>query len=78
MSDIKELYLVHYWFYGDTETMHSVVFLNKEDADKFEDLVWNKCQKAHIELDVTRTECIPDLDTAISELDELLNNEEVE
>lgn len=48
-ENMKTIYCVAYWFYCDTDTMVIEAFETQEEADKFEEVVWDKCQEAHIE-----------------------------
>ena len=50
---MSDLYCVTYFLYNDTDTLCTEVFSNKQDASNFEDLVWQQCQRAHIEVNVT-------------------------
>lgn len=86
MSDSKQtLYMVAYWFFCDAESMIIEAFETPEEADKFEELVWDKCQDAHIECEVVKyigktkqyNDALLNLNSLIQEEKEFLNNEGV-
>ena len=53
------------------------VFETQEEASKFEDFIWDQCQEAHIEVDVTTTKTtIRSLEDAKKSLEEVLSEEE--
>ena len=73
---MTNLYCVIYFLYCDTDTLHTEVFDNQEDASKFEELVWNQCQEAHIEVDVTSFKTtVRSLDDATKHLKEVIATE---
>lgn len=76
-KDSKQtLYMVAYWFFCDVESMVIEAFETPEEADKFEKLVWDKCQDAHIECDVvTYIGTTNRYNDALSSLNKLLNEE---
>ena len=74
---MSNLYCVTYFLYCDTDTLHTEVFDNQEDASKFEELVWNQCQKAHIEVDVTSFKTtVKSFEDAAKRLEEVTTGEE--
>ena len=74
---MSDLYCVTYFLYCDTETLHTEVFETQEEASKFEDFIWDQCQEAHIEVDVTTTKTtIRSLEDAKKSLEEVLSKEE--
>lgn len=52
MTQITPLYLVTYWFYDDTDTIHTEAFLTQEEATKFEEDVYAKCKELRLQVDV--------------------------
>lgn len=71
MNKLSTVYIVSWWIYCDTETLHSRAFITKEDADQFEQLIWDKCQEAHVEVDVVTSESPLNYEDAEMELDEI-------
>ena len=51
MENMKTIYCVAYWLCCDIDTMVIEAFETQEEADKFEEVIWDKCQEAHIECD---------------------------
>lgn len=73
---MTDLYCVTYFLYCDTDTLHTEVFDNQEDASKFEELVWDQCQEAHIEVDVTSFKTtVRSFDDATKHLKEVIATE---
>lgn len=50
-ENMKTIYCVAYWLCCDIDTMIIEAFETQEEADKFEEVIWDKCQEAHIECD---------------------------
>lgn len=71
MNKLNTVYIVTWWIYCDTETLHSRAFLTQEDADNFEQLISDRCQKAHIEADVVKSESPLNYNDAEMELDSI-------
>ena len=73
MNRSDTVYIVSWWIYCDTETLHSRAFTSQQDADDFEQLIWDKCQEAHVEVDVVKTESPLSYEDAEMELDEIFD-----
>lgn len=49
---MNTLYAVTYWFFCDPDKAITEIFETQEEATKFEEVIWAKCQEAHIEVEV--------------------------
>lgn len=71
MNKQSIVYIVSWWIYCDTETLHSRAFTTQQEADDFEQLIWDRCQEAHVEVDVVKSESPLSYEDAEMELDEI-------
>lgn len=71
------LYIVTYFIYNDTDTIHTFVFDNKIEADIFESYLENRCEDKNIPIEINTTiSTVTSSDDAISAFNEQTYDED--
>lgn len=76
--DMNKIFVVIYWLYDDLDTMHTVVFKTREEAERFEDEVYDACENKSINVHVSIEEVDEQttVDSALSKLKRGLSNDD--
>lgn len=75
---MNKVFIVTYWLYDDLDTMHAEVFKTREEAERFEDEVYNTCENKSINVHVSIEEVDEQttVDSALSKLKHGLSNDD--
>jgi len=73
---MNKTFAVVYWLYDDTDTMKVEVFQTREEAEQFEDEIYEACEHKNVSVSVSIEEISGQItvDSALSKLNEVISN----
>ena len=75
---MNKTFAVVYWLYDDTDTMKVEVFQTREEAERFEDEIYEACENKNVSVSVSIEEISEQttVDSALSKLNEVISNDD--
>ena len=77
---MNKIFVVIYWLHDDLDTMHAEVFKTREEAERFEDEIYDACENkpvnAHVSIEEADEQTT--VDSALSKLNYMLSDDEDE
>lgn len=75
---MNKVFAVIYWIYDDTDTMKAEVFQTREEAEQFEDKIYDACENKNVSVSVSieETDEQTTVDSALSKLNKIISNDD--